>query len=174
MSFSKELRQWWLRVWGDGDASKASCQKTFYSENKGFYRNCHGHNLYVMVIQIEGKDPAGAPLCREDFMVRRGTNIYGKQSSLYPELAWARRDYKNDKDSFKKIEHSSETHRTRAGDWSTDEYLFYRAKAKEWEYILEHPKDKKPRPKSKSNPKHHQTWVDIIHDGFYGEGQEKS
>ena len=107
------------------------------------------------------------------FKIRRGTNIYGSDSSLYPELAWALRDYKDDKDSFKKIEHSSETHRTRAGDWSTDRYLFDLAKAKEWEYILKHPEDKKP----KTKPKHFRTWVDIVDEGYkglYEEDKEKT
>lgn len=166
MAFPEKSRQWWLRAWGDGEASKASCQKTFYSENKGFYRNCRGDNLYVMVIEIEGIE-VGIPICREHFMVRRGTNIYGLDSSLYPELAWARRDYKDDKDSFKKIEHSSGTHRTRAGDSSTDRYLFDLAKAKEWEYILEHPEDKKPK------TKHVKTWVDIIDEGYKGLYEEE-
>ena len=98
-------------------------------------------------------------------MVRRGTNIYGLDSSLYPELAWARRDYKDDKDSFKKIEHSSGTHRTRAGDWGSDEYLFNFAQEILWRYQITHPEDKKPSLKSK----HYRTWVDIVYEGFYGE-----
>lgn len=173
MSFPENTRQWWLRAWGNGEANKASCQKTFYTENKGFYRNCRGDNLYVMVIEIEGKGAVGIPICRKHFMVRRGTNIYGSDSSLYPELAWARRDYKDDKDSFKKIEHSSGTHRTRAGDSSTDRYLFDLAKEKEAEYRFNHPEEKKPKTKAK----HFRTWVDIIDEGYkglYEEDQEKS
>ena len=67
MSFPEKTRQWYLRVWGNGEASKASCQKTFHSENKGFYRNCRGDNLYVMVIEIEGKGAVGIPICRKHF-----------------------------------------------------------------------------------------------------------
>ena len=169
MSFSEKTRQWYLRAWGGGDAGKASCQKTFYSEKNGFYRGCTRGNLYVTRIEIEGRGTVGIPICRHHFMELMGVNIYGKQSSLYPELAWARRDYKNDKDSFKKIEHSSETVRTRAGDWSTDEYLFNLAEQKEISYKTIHPEDKKPRLKST----HHRTWVDIINNGFYEEDQEK-
>ncbi|HOY61401.1 MAG TPA: hypothetical protein PK045_02765 [Candidatus Woesebacteria bacterium] len=170
MSFSEKTRQWYLRAWGGGDAGKASCQKTFYSEKNGFYRGCTRGNLYVTRIEIEGRGTVGIPICRHHFMELMGVNIYGKQSSLYPELAWARRDYKNDKDSFKKIEHSSETVRTRAGDWSTDEYLFDFAQEILWRYHLNHPDDRMPS----SKPKHHRSWVNIIYDGFYGEGQEKS
>ena len=167
MSFPEKTRQWWLRAWGDDEANEASCQKTFYSENKGFHRNCRGGRLYVTQIEIEGEGVVGIPICRHHFMELTGTNIYGRQSSLYPELSWARRDYKDDKDSFKKVEHSSETHRTRAGDWSTDRYLFDLAKAKEWEYILEHPEDKKPK------TKHVKTWVDIIDEGYKGLYEEE-
>ena len=169
MSFSEKSRQWWLRVWGEGDANNASCQKTFYSEEKGFHQNCQRRNLYVMQIEIEGKGSVGIPVCRHHFMEEMGTNFYGRQSSLYPELAWARRDYKNNKNSFKMIEHSSETKRTRAGDWSTDEYLFNLAEQKEISYKTIHPEDKKPRLKST----HHRTWVDIINNVFYEEDQEK-
>lgn len=170
MAFSKEVRQWWLRAWGDGDASKASCQKTFYSEANGFYRNCHRNNLYVMVIEIEGRGVVGVPICREHFMVRRGTNIYGSDSSLYPELSWKLKEYSKNKNSFKEYEHSSETHRTRAGDWSTDEYLFNFAREKALIYNLKHPEDKKEPTKVIKR----RNWVDIVYDGFYGEDQEKS
>ena len=164
MAFSEKSRQWWLKVWGN------RCQKTFYSENRGFYRNCPGDNLYVMEIEEAEKGSVGIPICRHHFMELTGTNIYGRQSSLYPELAWARRDYKDDKDSFKKIEHSSETKRTRTGDWSTDEYLVNLAKERENDYLLNHPEDIKPRIK----PKYSRTWVDIINDGFDGKDQAKS
>jgi len=159
MAFSEKSRQWWLKVWGN------RCQKTFYSENRGFYRNCPRDNLYVMEIDEAEKGSVGIPICRHHFMELTGVNIYGRQSSLYPELSWARRDYKDDKDSFKKIEHSSETKRTRAGDWSTDEYQFNLAKERESDYLLNHPEDKKPRIKAK----HSRNWVDIIYDGFYKE-----
>lgn len=162
MSFSEKSRQWWLKVWGDGGADKASCQKTFYSENRGFYRNCLGNNLYVMEVEIEGKGSVGIPICRHHFMELKGVNIYGRQSSLYPQLAWAREAYKNNKDSFKKIEHSSETKRSRAGDWSTDEYQFNLAKEKESVFGISHPENKKP----KSRTKKHRSWVDIMSDGF--------
>jgi hypothetical protein len=170
MSFPEKSRQWWLRVWGNGDASKAGCQKTFYSEDKGFHRHCDRDNLYVMVIEIEGRGSVGVPICRHHFMELTGTNIYGRQSSLYPELAWARRDYKDNKNSFDEVEHSSDTHRSRAGDWSTDEYLFDLAKAREHTFMMEHPEEKKPQTKAR----HFRTWVDIVYDGFYGENQEKS
>lgn len=170
MSFPEKTRQWWLRVWGNGDASKARCQKRTYSEKNGFYRHCQGNNLYVTEIEIEGMGLVGIPICRHHFMELIGTNIYGRGSSLYPELAWARRDYKEDKDSFKKIEHSSDTVRSRAGDPGSDEYLFNLAKIKEDDYIFSHPEDKKPF----RRPEHNRTWVDIIYDGFYGEDQEKS
>lgn len=165
MSFPEKSRQWYFRVWGAGDANKSSCQKSFYSEKNGFSRNCQRGNLYVMEVKVDGgRGSVGIPICRHHFMELKGTNIYGPQSSLYPELAWALRDYPEDKDSFKKIEHSSDSHRTRAGDWSTDEYLFNLAKKRESDYLLNHPEDKKPSIK----PKHSRTWVDIINDGFYG------
>ena len=164
MFFPEKTRQWWLRVWGDGDVSKASCQKTLYSEKNGFYRNCKRDNLYVMEVEIEGMGPVGIPICRHHFMELRGVNIYGPQSSLYPQLAWARVAYKKDKDSFKKIEHSSDTVRTRAGDWGSDEYLINLAKEKASNYILEYPKDKKPKSKAKK----HRNWVDIVYDEFCG------
>ena len=173
MSFPEKTRQYWLRVWGNGDVNKANCQKTFYSDNKGFYRNCQGNRLYVTEIKIEGKGSVGLPICRHHFMELTGTNIYGRQSSLYPELSWKLKEYPKNKNSFKEYEHSSETHRTRTGDWSTDRYLFDLAKAKEWEYILKHPEDKKPKTKAT----HFRTWVDIIDDGYKGlfkEDQEKS
>ncbi len=169
MAFSENLRQWWLKVWS-GDEANASCQKTFYSENKGFYRNCNKDNLYVTKIEIEGRGSVGVPICRHHFMELTGTNIYGKQSSLYPELSWKLKEYPKNKNSFKEYEHSSETHRTRVGDWSTDEYLFNLAKEKESNYLLNHPEDKKP----KAKPRHFRTWVDIVSDWFNGEDQEKS
>jgi len=163
MSFSEKTRGWYLRAWGDGDAKGASCQKTLYSEKRGFYRGCNRGNLYVTRIEVEGRGTVGIPICRHHFMELKGVNIYGPQSSLYPQLAWARAAYAKDKDSFKKVEHSSEGVRTRAGDWSTDEYLFDSAQEILWRYHLNHPEDKKPS----SKLKHNRSWVDIIHDGFY-------
>lgn len=170
MSFSEKTREWYLRAWGGGDASKASCQKTFYSEKNGFYRKCNRGNLYVTKIEIEDRGIVGIPICRHHFMELRGVNIYGPQSSLYPQLAWARAAYRKNKDSFEKIKHSSESYRSRAGDLGSDEYLFNYAQEILNRYQMTHLDDKKPR----SKPEHHRTWVDIIHDGFYGEGQEKS
>lgn len=167
MGFNEKTRQWWLRVWGSGDANNAQCRKTFYSENRGFYRNCHGENLYVMRIDIEGRGSVGIPICRKHFMVKMGTNFYGWDSSLYPELAWARRDYSKNKKSFKEIDHSS---RIRSGDWSTDEYLFNTAVERENNYRITHPEDPKPS----SKPIRYRTCADILYEGFYGEDQEKS
>lgn len=164
MSFSEKLRGWYLRAWGNGDENMASCQKTSYSEKNGFYRKCNRDNLYVSKIEVEGRGIVGIPICRHHFMELRGTNIYGSQSSLYPVLAWARKNYKNDKNSFEKIQHSTDTIRTRSGDWGSDEYLFNFAQEILWRYQITHPEDKKPSLKSK----HYRTWVDIVYEGFYG------
>ena len=42
MSFSEKSRQWWLRVWGEGDANNASCQKLFIQRKKGFIKIAKG------------------------------------------------------------------------------------------------------------------------------------
>jgi len=134
MPFSHEKRLWILRAYGNGDITQARCQFPSYSENKGFHLNCNvfGEKLFVVRWSVEEWGTTGIPFCQNHF------------ETLYPEIATATHNYRDDKESFKKLIPYSESNRTRIGDWATDLYYFQQNQEIIYRYAITHPKDKLP------------------------------
>jgi hypothetical protein len=160
MPFPSKERLWYLRAWGNGVEERAKCQFRTYSEEKGFYRNCQqeGESLYVARWTLQEWGTVGIPFCRHHFMELSGLIPFTDEAVIYPELAEARGDYRQNKASFDDLEvFNLINHRTRIGDWGFDLFYFQMAQSVVCRYLATHPEDKLKPIKVNHRP----TWLDF-------------
>lgn len=161
MPFSRELRQWYLRAWGQGDPAQARCQFRFYSEDKGFFLACaqRGSGLFVARWTLQEWGTVGIPFCHNHFAGLLGDTPFTTETSVYPELAQARVDYRANRHSFDQLPEFSSTHRTRLGDLGFDLYYFQSAQDVVWRYAVTHSDDKPP---ADTHRHRYPRWYDLL------------
>lgn len=170
MAFKENVKQWWKRVGGNGDAEQASCEARIYSEQHGF-RKCGARPVEIHHIDPEsklieeGQNPNGAvglPLCRQHHRGRGIDLPYEANSTMHNDMGEAHEAYRRgDKDAYKKAsrrhhEMVRRGERITGGDEGSDRTYTDLMERKAMRYVLEHPEDKKPEVK----PTRRKHWTD--------------
>ena len=153
MPFPSPIRNWFLRVSGNGKEEEARCEVEIYTEQGGWKECGSKKKLQVHHIEPEaevrerGGDPDGVMglvVCAWHHIFGR-SDVLGEQGgSFHPDMGQAAIDYrKGDKDAYKK---AARLHREKAkrgerfvsGDYGTDQYYTDKAMSEGTEYVITH------------------------------------
>ena len=175
MPFPKETRSWWMRVWGDGNASDASCEWDTLTEKKGIVQCGRDQKLELHHIKPEGwtieqgddenpNEALGIPMCHKHHSGRDGDMLTGG-GSFHPDFGNAKRNYFRDKDGFNRVvaDHKADA---QAGIiyWNNDadEHYLEKTQEKATRYTAQNPDDPKPDVKRHKKQKRKKRWYDIF------------
>lgn len=182
MPYPERIRNWWLRVAGNGDEQNARCQVETYTEKRGFVACGARERLQVhhlkpeSVARQDGENPDEVPglvACETHHIgpQRDADNLpFTGAFTFHPDMGNARVLYRAG--NVKAFAEAAQVHREQAeagerfwgGDEGSDEYYTDKITNAATLYQYEHPDDPKPtvnHRKPNHNGKHR--W----HDGLF-------
>lgn len=181
MAYPERIRNWWLRVAGNGDRENARCQIEIYTEQNGFQecgsqKNLQVHHLIPGSLSSEeGINPDETPaivLCSYHHVgtQKNEDNLpFTKDFTFHPDIGEAHTLYRQgNKNAFKEAgkahaEAAKTGERFWGGDDGSDQHYIDKQVTKGVLYQNTHPDDKKPTVKhQKPNHKPKKHWSDDI------------
>lgn len=182
MPFPKEVRDWWMRATGNGNAEEAQCQWRYFDDDGGVHQctalgeQVHhpipeSYLLYHLAENPNGIE--GLVVCLFHH-IKGKLGIFEEQGSFHPDMGEAFRNYHQLKaqgrNSFaetahKHYEKSLRGERFWTGNDTTDQ--FYREVAQDiaHRYSVEHPEDPMPQIKKHKHQIEPNRWYTI----FFGD-----
>lgn len=179
MPYPERIRNWWLRVAGNGDEANARCQIETYTEKRGFVEcgsdnHLQVHHLYPESLAREdGENPDQVPgivACTVHHVgeQREDDNLpFTGSFTFHPDIGKAHAQYRaGNKQAFAQAherhkEAAANGERFWGGDEGSDQYYIEKQKRRGIIYQYTHPDDPKPTVKHvKPNHKPKKHWYD--------------